>query len=90
MDIQENKLLLITTKGCNGCKIFENILTKHNIDFEKKDITEIKDSDLIKSSQVPITDFPTLCFIKDNIIIATIVGSKPFDYIDMVKQRLNF
>ena len=94
MDIQENKenkkLLLITIGGCEGCKIMKNILTKHNIDFETKDINDVRHSDIIKTSKKPITDFPTLCFIKNNIIIETIIGSKPFDYIDMVKQRLNF
>lgn len=74
----KNKLLLITTEGCEGCSILNKLvldsleLLETNIEYTVKDVSEVPKK-LIRAEL--ITDFPTLLFYKDDEIIHKIVGT---------------
>ena len=76
-----NKIVLITTKGCDGCSIMKNAIYRaiHNsskdIDFEIKDISEI---DTTEKRKLKLTDFPTTIFYKYNDIVRKEVGTRPY------------
>jgi len=75
-----NKILLITTVGCEGCRIMKNsietALQKANADinFTVKESTELNKSFIQKAK---ITDFPTTLFYKDDRIVFKATGSVP-------------
>lgn len=75
-----NKLILITTEGCEGCVIARNNIrdaikeTKKEINFVIKDVNEI-DKKLIK--QLRITDYPATLFFKDNELRYKAIGTYP-------------
>ena len=67
-----NKIVLITTKGCEGCNIMHKNIkqalenTSKKIEYITKDI-----SDLTKAEKAKLksSDFPTVLFVKNNRII---------------------
>ena len=75
-----NKVLLITTKGCAGCAIIRRLIKDamqlyvKDICFEEKDITDC-DKKFIKQNN--ITDFPTTLLIKNDITMFKFTGTKP-------------
>lgn len=75
------KILLITTKGCEGCRIMRNIITKviadskYDIEFIIKDVSEI-DKTFFKNNN--ITDFPTTIFMISDEIKAIFVGTQSY------------
>lgn len=77
---KKNKILLITTPGCEGCAIIRRIieeaitLSKKSIELEVKDA---KDLDKKWFNQNRITDFPTVFLIKGDIIKYRFVGTRP-------------
>ena len=76
----QNKVLLITTKGCAGCTILRKLINeaismyRGTITFEEKDLSEC-DKKFIKQNK--ITDFPTTFLIKSDIIRFKFIGTKP-------------
>ena len=76
-----NKILLITTKGCEGCSIMHKSIkqalenTSKKIEYITKDI-----SDLTKAEKAKLksSDFPTILFIKNNRIVRKEIGTKPY------------
>lgn len=66
-----NNIVLITTDGCQACKIQENIIQKaissykdkYVINFQKDDFNDAK----IIVEQLNISDFPTTILIKDEL-----------------------
>lgn len=79
-----NKILLITTKGCEGCKIMYNNVIKALADCDKSIAFELKDvEDLSKAflNKHNITDFPCTMFYKDDELKYTKVGSSPITII---------
>lgn len=75
-----NKIVLITTKGCEGCSIMRNsikqalLATKKEIVFEEKDVESI-DKKVLK--QLNLKDFPTTFFFKENKVVRKEVGTRP-------------
>lgn len=75
-----NKIILITTKGCEGCTIARNSIkdaiskTKKSITFEEKDITEVN-KEFIKTFR--IEDFPAILLFKDKKLKLNWIGSVP-------------
>ena len=68
-----NIIRIITTEGCEGCRIARNIAYKavtmssiRNITLEYIDCKNEDYKDFIK--EYGITDFPTIIFIKDMIV----------------------
>lgn len=75
-----NVIRLITTEGCDGCRIAKNLITKavlmseiRNITFECIDCQNENYKDFIK--EYSITDFPTIIFIKDMMVQYIHIGT---------------
>lgn len=75
-----NKILLITTQGCAGCRIMERLIgeainkSSKEIEFHKKDFKEVKPKFLRDNG---IRDYPTTVFIKDDSIRFIYTGTNP-------------
>lgn len=76
-----NKIVLITTKGCEGCSIMNKSIkyalnnTSKKIEYVIKDITEL---DKKEKSKLKTFDFPTTVFYKNNRITRQEIGSRPY------------
>lgn len=76
-----NKILLITTKGCEGCSIMHKSIkqalncTSKTIEYVVKDITELAKEE---KSKLKTSDFPTTIFYKNNRITRKEVGTRPY------------
>lgn len=76
-----NKIVLITTKGCEGCNIMHKNIkqalenTSKKIEYITKDI-----SDLTKAEKAKLksSDFPTTLFYKDTRLVRKEVGTRPY------------
>ena len=75
-----NVIRLITTEGCDGCRIAKNLIAKavlmseiRNITFEWIDCQDENYKDFIK--EYGITDFPTIVFIKDMMVQSIHIGT---------------
>lgn len=76
---------MITTKGCEGCKILDRIIQKALDDYDKEVDYEIKDKDNIDVDFLKkhhISDFPTTILYKGNIIVFMFIGTKPVNVIN--------
>lgn len=75
-----NKIMLITTKGCEGCTIARNSIkdaiskTKKFITFEEKDTTEVNKKFL---KTFGIEDFPAILLFKNEKLKLKWIGSVP-------------
>ena len=76
-----NKIVLITTKGCEGCNIMNNSIkkaldcTSKKIEYVVKDVTELTKSE---KSKLKTSDFPTTLFYKNDRITRREVGTRPY------------
>ena len=76
-----NKILLITTKGCEGCSIMHKSIkqaldcTSKTIEYVVKDIIELTKEE---KSKLKTSDFPTTVFYKNNKITRKEVGTRPY------------
>lgn len=76
----KRKILLITTKGCEGCRILDRIIQKaldaysKDVDYEIKDKDDI-DIEFLKNEH--IEDFPTTIFYQNDAIVYKFAGTKP-------------
>ena len=76
-----NKIVLITTKGCEGCSIMNNSIklalnnTNKNIEYVIKDIEDLNKKE---KSKIKTSDFPTTIFYKNNRITRQEVGTRPY------------
>lgn len=80
----KRKVLLITTKGCTGCLIIDNILRKALDDYSKEVDYEIQDKDNVDIEFLKakhINDFPTTILYKGNLIEFMFVGTKPIEVV---------
>ena len=74
-----NKILLITTKGCEGCSIMHKSIkqalnnTSKKIEYVTKDITELSKDE---KSKLKTSDFPTTIFYRNNRITRQEVGTR--------------
>ena len=76
-----NKIVLITTKYCEGCNIMHKSIkqalnnTSKKIEYVTKDITELSKDE---KSKLKTSDFPTTLFYKNNRITRREVGTRPY------------
>ena len=76
-----NKIVLVTTKGCEGCNIMHKSIkqaldcTSKKIEYVVKDVTELTKSE---KSKLKTYDFPTTLFCKNNRITRQEVGTMPY------------
>ena len=74
-----NKIILITTKGCEGCTIMHKSIkqalnnTSKKIEYVTKDITELSKDE---KSKLKTSDFPTTIFYRNNRITRQEVGTR--------------
>lgn len=82
-------LYLITTEGCQGCKIMKDILDKNfsNIRIRVQDIRFVP---MWIKTNVKLTDFPTLVFIKNDVIRYHFSGTKSSRKIRELIETLKF
>ena len=76
-----NKIVLVTTKGCEGCNIMHKSIkqaldcTSKKIEYVVKDIKELTTEEKIK---IKASDFPTTVFYKNDRITRREVGTRPY------------
>lgn len=75
-----NKIVLITTKYCEGCNIMHKSIkqaltcTSKKIEYVVKDISELTKEE---KSKVKLCDFPTTLFYKDARLVRKEIGTRP-------------
>ena len=74
-----NKIILITTKGCEACHIAKQHLDSAIFQSSKEITREVKDRDEAKElvKQNRIKDFPAILYVVDDIIKYKVVGTFP-------------
>ena len=86
-------IYLATTKGCEACKIMENILRKvhqqnlHTFSIHIRDFSEL--SNYIKTD-VPLTDFPVTIFLEDNVIKYHFTGTTSAKNLQSIINDIKF
>lgn len=76
-----NKIVLITTKGCEGCSIMNNSIkqalnsTNKEIEYVIKDVEDLNKKE---KSKLKTSDFPTTILCKNNRITRQEVGTRPY------------
>ena len=78
----KRKILLITTKGCEGCRIMDSIIQRALNLYDKTVDYEIKDKDNIDIEflkEKHIKDFPTTVLYKNDVIVFMTTGTKPVE-----------
>ena len=76
-----NKIVLVTTKGCEGCNIMHKSIkqaldcTSKKIEYVTKDITALTKEE---KSKLKTYDFPTTLFYKNDRITRREVGTRPY------------
>lgn len=82
---QKAKIILVTTEGCEGCRIQKNLLDKVYQDYKGKydyiiiDRADIKETfkDMSNVETGMMSDFPTTVFCIDDCVITKLIGTKP-------------
>lgn len=74
----DNYIYLITTKGCEGCKIMTDIMV--NLCFEipytfSLRVRDIKEIPAWLKTNAKLTDFPTLVFVQNGVIKYQHIGT---------------
>lgn len=75
-----NKILLITTKGCEGCSIMNTSIHNATLRSSKEfefEVKDVKDLDRKFVNKLHLKDFPTTILFKDDVIIRKEIGSRP-------------
>ena len=76
-----NKIVLITTRGCEGCSVMRYsinsaiLYSSKEIEFESKDVSTL---DIRERNNLKLRDFPTTLFYKDDILVRKEVGTRPY------------
>ncbi len=82
-------LYLITTEGCQGCKIMKDILDEHFSDIRLR-VGDFKNVPPWIKVSVKATDFPTLVFVKNDVIKYHFSGTKNVRKIRDIIKALKF
>ncbi len=82
-------LYLITTEGCQGCKIMKDILVNNFSDIRIR-VQDVRFVPMWIKVNVKLTDFPTLIFIKNDIIRYHFSGTKSARKIKELIETLQF
>lgn len=75
-----NKILILTTEGCEACNIAKTNVESAVTDFNKKVFIEIKDWHDIKLEFIKkehISDFPTVIYMINEKIVHKSTGTYP-------------
>lgn len=89
----KNKIYIITTQGCEACSIVKNIIKsiydskKYEFEFAVVDRMHVPEW---ISNNVVLEDFPTVVFVKDNVIKYHFKGTKPAKEIEKILEDINF
>lgn len=76
-----NKIVLITTEGCEGCSIMRYsinsalLYSSKEIEFEVKDVSNLSGEE---KNKLKLKDFPTTLFYKDDSLVRKEVGTRPY------------
>ena len=76
-----NKIVLVTTKGCEGCNIMNNSIkqalkcTSKKIEYVVKDVKELTKEEKVK---IKASDFPTTVFYRNGRITRKQIGTMPY------------
>lgn len=91
--MQNKKLIyLITTKGCEACHIMTDIMLAVLDELEGVTliIRDVSDIPGFIKADVPLNDFPTLFFVKDNVIEYNISGTMTKDKVKTILSDIGF
>lgn len=84
-----NKVYVITTTGCEGCRIMNNLvfeaIRQFNVKVNFENIDYNNFTKLLLN--VKPTDFPTTVFTKDGEILEQITGTRPTPVILKLLQK---
>ena len=87
------EIYLATTKGCEACKIMENILRKvhkqnlYTFSVHVLDFSELPE--FIKIN-VPLTDFPVTIFVENNVIKYHFTGTTSAKNLQSIINDIKF
>lgn len=79
------KILLITTDGCDACKIMDAVIkealanTRRKVDYEKINFKILPVNYL---QRYKFKDFPTIQYIVDDIVKFQTIGSYPYPVVN--------
>ena len=91
--IMNKQVYLATTKGCEACKIMENILRKvhkqnlYTFSIHVLDFSELPE--FIKTD-VPLTDFPVTIFVENNVIKYHFTGTTSVKNLQSIINDIKF
>lgn len=81
----KSKLLLIVTKGCEACKIANNLtkaaISNSNVDIVYE-VTDVKQVSSALLKEVNVRDFPTTIMFKEGNVVDSYSGTKPISFIE--------
>ena len=86
-------IYLVTTEGCEACRIMNKILkqVQHDVDYTFS--IKIRDYKLLPNFikvNVILTDFPTLIFLENDVIKYNIVGTTNAKKLKEIIKDLHF
>lgn len=91
--MQNSKIIyLITTKGCEACHIMTEIMLTVLDELKSTTllIRDVLDIPMFIKVDVPLNDFPTLVFIKEDIIKYHVSGTMSKDKIKTILSDIGF
>ena len=92
MEISKH-IYLVTTEGCEACRIMERILKQVQRDNAYTFSIQVRDYKLLPEFirvDVVLTDFPTLIFLENNVIKYNITGTMSAKKLQEIIKDLHF
>ena len=91
--MQNNKIIyLITTKGCEACHIMTDIML--TVLAELKGVTlvirDVSEIPMFIHAKVSFNDFPTLVFLKDDVIKYHVSGTMSKSKVKIILSDIGF
>ena len=86
-------IYLVTTKGCEACRIMERILKQVQRDNSYTFSIQVRDYNLLPEFikvDVALTDFPTLIFLENDIIKYNVFGTISAKKLQEIIKDLHF
>ena len=92
MEISKH-IYLVTTEGCEACRIMEKILKQVKRNNSYTFSIQVRDYKLLPEFirvDVVLTDFPTLIFLENNVIKYNITGTMSAKKLQEIIKDLHF
>lgn len=92
MEVSKN-IYLITTKGCEACRIMERILKQVQRDNDYTFSIQVRDYNILPEFiqvDVALTDFPTLIFLENDVIKYHVAGTISAKKLKEILKDLHF